>query len=423
MPTVLYLDSARLGLPPPRARWAHHDFVRLVGREGASAAVIDLLQGGFDVWPRELRCRYPDLGDWRGIGSFLQALRVLTGAPVAAEVMLSSHSAPLMELAAHLLCRTCRVILHTDLEWPPHVEILRAEARRLGRRLVALPVREILIGDRAGTDELIDRLARGCNRSDAEGLFLTEITHDGIRLPLARLVASLATTRVPRFIVVDAAQALGHRPLDLDTGPGDLYLAGCHKWVGSGLPLSVAVAPSRRSREFIRTVTDTLIGAHRLDDPLLRFVRALSAGGLTSQGETVNLAPLFPASAAVSVELGRAGSAGCRYEQRLENKRVLARVAREFGWEPALTHPDHQSGILMMRALQHEARDMTPEWLRGSFRRYGVALTAYPEGLVRASLPDTEWTDARLGVAVAAFHRFRIKSRGRDSRPSRGTAG
>src|SRR3954451_20556243 len=167
MPTELYLDTARLGLMPPRARRAHHDFVRLVGREGASAAVVDLVRGGFDDWPRESRCRYPDLGDWRGRGPFLQALRVLTGAPQAAEVFLSSHSAPLMELAARLLCRFCRVILHTDLEWPPYLEILRAEVRRRGRRLVSVPTREALIAERAESGELIELLARAYNRSEA----------------------------------------------------------------------------------------------------------------------------------------------------------------------------------------------------------------------------------------------------------------
>src|SRR5438874_5873737 len=133
MSVELYLDFARLGLMPPRARRAHHDFVRLVGREGASAAVIDLVRGGYDQWPREFRCRYPDLGDWRGIRPFLQALRVLTGAPQSAEVFLSSHSAPLMELAARLLCRFCRLILHTDLEWPPYLELLPPQARRRAR--------------------------------------------------------------------------------------------------------------------------------------------------------------------------------------------------------------------------------------------------------------------------------------------------
>jgi hypothetical protein len=205
MPTGLYLDSARLGLMPPRAIRAHHDFVRLVGREGASAAVIDLLRGGFDGWPRDRRSRYPDLGDWRGVGPFLQSLRALTGAPPAAEVLVASHSAPLMGLAARLLCRTCRVILHTDLDWPPYLEILRATAMRHGRRLVGVPVRGLLMGERAPSSDLIERLAGIYHATGADGLFLTEVTHDGIRLPLARLVAALSAGRAPRFVVVDAA--------------------------------------------------------------------------------------------------------------------------------------------------------------------------------------------------------------------------
>lgn len=413
MPTELYLDTARLGLMPPRARRAHHDFVRLVGREGASSAVIDLLRGGFDDWPRELRCRYPDLGDWRGIGPFLQALRVLTGAPQEAEVYLSSHSAPLMELAARLLCRFCRVILHTDLEWPPHVEILRAEARRRGRRLVSVPTREALVAERADRDELIDRLTRAYCRSGADGLFVTEVTFDGIRLPLVRLVASLATSGVPRFTVVDAAQALGHTPLDLRAGPGDLYIGGCHKWVGSGLPLSVAVAPKWRTSGLVCEVADALPRAQRFNDPLLSLARSLSARGFPGQGETVNLAPLFPASAAVSVQLGRADSGISRFEQRVKNSRVLSRVASESGWNPLVIHPDHQSGILLIRAASHAARGIDPDRLRSSFRRQGVVLTAYPGGLVRASLSDVAWNDPLLGVALAAFHRIRIELSGR----------
>src|SRR5262245_27133802 len=213
MPTGLYLDSARLGLMPPRASRALHELVRLVGREGASSAVVDLLQGGFDGWPRTLRGRYPDLGDWRGLGPFLQAVRALTGAPVAAEVLLSSHSAPLMELAASLLCRACRVILHTDLDWPPYLEILRAEAARRGRRLVFVPVGEFLFEDLASGGDLIERLAAGYRRSGADGLYLTEITHHGVRLPATRVVRSLAGGGLPRFVVVDAAQVPGHAPL------------------------------------------------------------------------------------------------------------------------------------------------------------------------------------------------------------------
>jgi selenocysteine lyase/cysteine desulfurase len=423
MPTGLYLDSARLGLMPPRARRAHHEFVRLVGREGASAAVIDFLRDGADSWPRAIRCRYPDLGDWQGIDAFLQALRSLTGAPISAEVLVASHSAPLMRLAAHLLCQTCRVILHTDLEWPAWLEILRAEATRHGRRLVGVPVRELLVEDRAGIADLIERLARGYRRSAAEGLFLTEITHEGIRLPLTQLVGSLETTGVPRFVVVDTAQALGHVPLELKSGPGDVYLSGCHKWVGSGLPLSIAIAPKQRAGDLVRRCADTLINANWLDDPLLRFTRTLSSGDLDRAGGTVNLAPLFPASAAVSIQLGRANSAVARHGQRLENRRVLSLMLRSSGWEPVTPHPDFQSGILLMKTTLGEARDVSPDRLQSVFRRQGVALTGFPGGIIRASLPDLPWSSAGLGAVLAAFRRARLEVSRRESGASRTPAG
>src|SRR4051794_26720612 len=98
MSVELYLDFARLGLMPPRARRAHHDFVRLAGREGASAAVAELVRDGFDGWPREFRRRYADLADWRGVGPLLQSVRAVAEAPPAAEVFLAAHSAPLMGL-------------------------------------------------------------------------------------------------------------------------------------------------------------------------------------------------------------------------------------------------------------------------------------------------------------------------------------
>ena len=204
----------------------------------------------------------------------------LTGALRTAEVLVSSHSAPLMRLAAQLLCQTCRVIVHTDLEWPPFIDILRAEAGRQGRRLVETPVRELLLSDRANRADLIERISRDTRRSGADGMFLSEITSDGIRLPLAPLAAALLTAGAPRFVVVDAAQALGHMPVDVTSGPGDLYLGGCHKWVGSGFPLSVAVSPRRRTRGIVREAVEALLNDNRLDDPLLRFTKdLLSADG------------------------------------------------------------------------------------------------------------------------------------------------
>src|SRR5262249_3191725 len=142
----------------------------------------------------------------------------------------------------------------------------------------------------------------------------------------------------------------------------------------------------------------------------------LSNGGLHGPGETVNLSPLFPASAAVSVQLGRADSAHHGFEQRLENKRVLGLIARESGWEPIGTHPDHQTGTLLIRAANHEARPMSRDVLRRSLGSQGMVVTAYPGGVVRASLPEPPWTEARLSAALAAFHGVRSEIMARESR-------
>jgi hypothetical protein len=327
-----------------------------------------------------------------------------------------------MKLAACLLCRSCSVVLHTDLDWPPYLEILRAEAARRGRRLVCVPVGQLLFEDLATGGDLIERLAAGYRRSGADGLYLTEITHHGVRLPVARLVRLLAGGGHPRFIVVDAAQVPGHAPLDLDSGPADLCLAGCHKWVGSGLPLSLAVAPNSRSRGLVREVVDSLLHARRLDDPLFRFAKLLSGGDLERLGGTVNLAPLFTACASVSVRLGGAESADARFGRRLDSRRVLSVLAHEAGWEPVGVHPDLQSGILLMRAPGKAGR-VPADRLRSCFRRHGVAVTAFPDGIVRVSLPETAWLEARQDELLDAFRRVRLELSRGDPGVSSGAAG
>jgi hypothetical protein len=137
----------------------------------------------------------------------------------------------------------------------------------------------------------------------------------------------------------------------------------------------------------------------------------------------VNLSPLFPAAAAVAVQLGRAESAGTRFGRRLENGRSLSVTVREAGWEPVLTHPDHRSGILLVESPLHSVRVVPPDRLQDSFRGHGVTLTAFSGGTVRASLPDSEWGDDRLDVVLAAFSRVRLESGRGDRRRSSGEPG
>ena len=133
----------------------------------------------------------------------------------------------------------------------------------------------------------------------------------------------------------------------------------------------------------------------------------------------MNLCPLFPASAAVCGVASRADSAATRFTLRLENRRALVEVVRHAGWEPVTPHPDHQSGILLIRAAFGMSRHTTPDSLQRSFRRRGVSLTAYPFGIVRASLPGTRCTADWSEAAHAAFRHVRIDLDGEGTGPSR----
>ena len=77
MPTLLYLDTARLGLMSERARQAHLDYLRLAGEEGCSLYFDRFLREGFSAWPRRLQSRYRHLSDWQGVGELKDSLASL----------------------------------------------------------------------------------------------------------------------------------------------------------------------------------------------------------------------------------------------------------------------------------------------------------------------------------------------------------
>ena len=112
---------------------------------------FDWLRRSSSRWPwtaGSSRRRYATLADWRGVDGLKRSLRTLTGTGPETEVLLAQRSAQLMRLAARALFRRCTRVLHTDLEWPGYLRILRAEGTRVGRDAVCLPVREDIFRDR-----------------------------------------------------------------------------------------------------------------------------------------------------------------------------------------------------------------------------------------------------------------------------------
>ena len=71
------------------------------------------------------------------------------------------------------------------------------------------PVRDAVFRDAVPADELIARLAALYRRRSCDGLFLSAVSYEGVRLPVAGLLKALEHAG-PRLVVIDGAQALGH---------------------------------------------------------------------------------------------------------------------------------------------------------------------------------------------------------------------
>src|SRR5579885_2325482 len=164
----IYLDNARLGQMKPGAQRAVADFVRLAGAEGASPVLDRFLRGGFDPDDSASVDEYPGVATWAGVADLKRALRLLAGHRPDLPVLLAARSAVLMRFAARLLFHPCANVLITDLGWPDYHAILESEARRAGRSVTCVPLRDAVLQNGAVRSEVVDRVRdefvrRGCD--------------------------------------------------------------------------------------------------------------------------------------------------------------------------------------------------------------------------------------------------------------------
>jgi selenocysteine lyase/cysteine desulfurase len=394
--TQLYLDTARLGRMSGRAQQAHLDFTRLAGAEGGSLFFEQFLQHGSESWSDSVQSTFPGLACWQGVASLKRNLRTLAGSDPKLPVLMVNRLTQLMRFAARLLFQTCRNILVTDLGWPPYRDILEAEARRAGRLVTCLDVRELICKGHTTEDELIGAIQNRFLQTDCDGLFLTAVSHMGFRLPVERVVRTLEAARELRLVIVDGAQDFCHVSDDLNNGYCDLYLAGCHKWLQGFHPMGLGFYGRNCSRRLIEILMSHLLSTGELDDPLLRFTSQLEATVLDGETETVNLIPLFTCQGAATDALARTASLSGMLELRRQNVVQVATMAESCGWRPVLAAEPFRTGILILQAGRAAIQQRSPLELRRTFADKGVALTAYEGGMVRLSVPDTEWRDTDI---------------------------
>jgi hypothetical protein len=393
----LYLDTARLGIMSPGARSVQISFATLGSEETDTLYIEQLLTEGFHAWPRRLQRDYPGLSAWHGITRLKSMLRQLVRAGDDSRVLVAQRSAVLMKLAAQLLYARCRHVLTTDLSWPNYQRVLQREALRTGGGITQVPLRDAILHQGADCHEVIDLICRTFKANGCDGLFLPVVNNLGIKLPTTEIIKRLKQVAPVSFVVFDGAQAIGHVPLTLKESGCDLFLAGCHKWLGAYHPLGVLIHNPRPGTVNLlrREITQRLVTS-RFDDPLLKLTEELESGRLSRFGETVNLLPLLTCQAAVADRMNYRQPLEESLSLQLANGEEVANIADRTGWTMLAPARCLRSGIVLLQGNSQGIRRVSPQALRRWFHDDRVALTAYRDGIVRISLTDCEWTeDAR----------------------------
>lgn len=390
----LYLDTARLGLMSPSAQQLQIAFARFASDPQGLLYFREFLSHGSEGGPCSRRIKLLGLDAWRGLGGLTRSIRVLTGAPSGSEVLFASRSATLMRLAAQRLVSACQRVLTVDLLWPPYRRILNEACRQARVTTVVCPVRTASLLNEDSCDQLAARVCEAVVHHECDGLVLPLIDHRGVTLPVEAITRCLRDHgQVPRYVVVDGSQALGHVPINLQTLGCDFLVGGAHKWVGGYHPLGIGV-----------TAEPSRLGNARLIeiDPLLRLTQEATGTVSTRHGETAAILPLLTAAGAI------ADFDGTPIEQRLTirqaNRKRLSGLLEMAGWR--LVRPlAEPHGILLARPPK-TGRQLGARTDCQPFVERGVVVTAYANGLVRFSLPILPFTGQDVNLLSAALGVF-----------------
>lgn len=362
------------------------------------------LRDGSSAWPKVLLDEYPAFQSWEGVESFQGKLAEHFGIASAQDVFLANRSAQLVRMAARLMFRTCRNVLTSDLNWPHWQAIITDEAARSGQRVTLAFARDSVFNVRLTATELNNRLETAFFANDCDGLFLPAVNNLGVRLPLSRLLSNLQSSGKLRFSMIDAAQSFCHLPQPSPATLADVTIAGCHKWLCGSLPLGFAVCGRPLVAEQLRAILKTsATGLNDLGDPLLRFSQQLCSRSTDKYSETVNIAPMFSANAAIRES--RTGLPALREQASSQrtNMDLIQQAAEGTSWTIVAVDTSLQSGIVLMRSTSPAICGVGCDEVRTQFRSHRVALSTYPKGLVRISIPTKKINDESFQTLATAF--------------------
>ena len=359
MSTELYLDTARLGRMCSGARLAEQDFGRLVGRLGSSLYLEQFLAEGFRSLPNSIKRGVPRLSCWPGVAGFQRALAEFIQQPLGCPTYFFGQSSFLIRFAATCLYQKASRVLTTDLAWPAYADALKAIGNEHGKSLHVVPLKNWIFTNRVGVCDIVQRIKRAYQRYDCDGLFLSDISYLGIRLPVVEIMHAIGSHN--NFSVIDGAQALNQRPIELSRLGCDLYLAGTQKWLCSYHPLRIALVSRHDNVPTIKDVAAARRHGTRRTDALFNFCQTIENSGFVSYGETVNVSSLIAAAGAVGYMLSRPSPLDQRWRTRKDNALALVGGLASRVWRPLLQCESVRSGILLLCQPQFDCASFAQE--------------------------------------------------------------
>lgn len=386
----LYLDTARLGCMKPSAGLAVRDFARLASRGCADLYGIKFLKEGFRGVNDRVRDRYPGVRHWEGIESFKKSLCQFANVPANSKCLLSSRSSNLMRIAAKAMTRRCRRVLTLDLYWEPFQAIAQRAFRRANIDVSALRLRSDAVAAGMSATEVTTVIVAEYFARDCDGILLPTVSHDGIRLPVDKILRAIKTVRPETFAIVDGAQAFAHVGTDIGIATSDMFLCGAHKWLGAGMPLGIA---------FVTETIRALYATSTITDPLAKFVEGVEHGTETGN-ETVNVWPLFACYGALQ-DAGDEVLTENAFKERRWNSAQLRASLSDTPWEAQKLHPELSSGIEVFRPRRLSCGDYFS--IRSRLGERGVAASIYSGPRIRISMPGTPLSATAIERVRAAL--------------------
>lgn len=398
MSQPIYLDYARFGAILPDCASMLRQYVDLLAGLGQFPQFDEFLNRGATVWPESMRQQFPLLARWQGLEPLRDQVRQLCGVTGPSTVLFSGSSTQLARIAVQLMLDHCETILRTDQDWPDFGRILEQQTALAGGLCHTINLKELIRPGRP--PEIVDQpcraIARAFTKKKCDGLLLTTVSHEGVHLPLPEIISQLDESNRPSYVIVAGAQHAGHRPIDLGPDFRGVFLAGTHKWLCSGVPLSFAVivhGPDvdmeiRQLRKAIRTSI--------FDDMLLLRTADL---GLSPPEQTMRLEPLLAAGLALQHELEQ--DADVSLLTRRENAAFLVNMAHEL--HVPMSDLQSRGGIAYFGCTE-DAHDV-----RRILYEYQVTVSALNDQILRVSCPATPFTpdqQRRLEVAFGSLEQL-----------------